>query len=106
VSLYWVNHVNPFQCELCNHAKETLIPSMVNYAIVLERLFILSLEGYEVVALERCRVNPILGEICNRTRETMLISFKVNYAIVLGRLISLICAASNQLITHDIIIFM
>jgi hypothetical protein len=95
VSLYWVDHVNPFQCELCNHAKETSIPSMINYAIVLGRLSILSLEGYGTVALERCRVNPIFEEIYSRTRETMLISFKVNCAIALGRLISLICAVSN-----------
>ena len=63
------NYVNPFQ--LYNHTKKIESISF--------------LKGYVVVVLKRCRVNFILGEMCNRIKMTMSIPSKVNCAITLER---------------------
>jgi hypothetical protein len=98
-------HVNLILEELCNRikkiisipskvrcaialARETeLIPSNLNYGITLERLSPSHpWKSYGAIFLGRCRVNPILEDLCNRTRKTMSIPVKVSFAIVLGRL--------------------
>jgi len=95
------NHINPFQCKLCNRTKKTLISFKVNYVIVLGRMSqsyhwkIVGLLPWKyvmsILSLEKCAITlgrpcqSLTSKLCNQIRKT-LVPFKINCAIAQGRL--------------------